>query len=466
MTPQQWERVRALFHEAVEQPVDQRGRFVREASEDDPLVIREVESLLRAHSDADEFLDDAALAALALPHSITTTRLPQGTRLGSFEILALLGAGGMGEVYRARDTRLDRAVAIKVLSTHLSGHTDAHERFEREARSISRLNHPHICTLYDVGSASVGDEDLQFLVMELLEGQTLAARLSNGPLPLHQAVEFAIDMADALAAADAQGVVHRDLKPANIMLTKAGVKLLDFGVAQLCPVGGALRQAALPTDVAVPDDSNFGTLPYMAPEQLQGAEADARTDLFAFGAVLYEMVAGTRAFVAESPAALRTAILHDNPVPLSRRQPLVPPALARLVVTCLAKDPAERWQHPRDVALALKEIDQALATAHSQLPALLRVFAGLATSWPVHLAWGVVAAALAVMLWLHEPAAEPAPPPNKRPVLVLMDSPGRVYRHSDVGGGWYQCRRYQRRAARSSGRDLQGEHEFDVASRR
>ena len=264
--------------------------------------------------------------------------------------------------------------------------------------------------------------------MELLEGQTLTARLSQGPLPLQQAVKLGIDIAGALAAADAHGVVHRDLKPANIMLTKSGVKLLDFGVAQLRPPGSSGRQADLSRETAAGIDSNFGTPPYMAPEQLQGAEADARTDLFAFGAVLYEMIAGVRPFDGESPATLRTAILEHDPVPLAARQPLTPPSLGRLVATCLAKDPSERWQHARDVTLALKEIEEGIATGRSAQPSFVRAVPNPATSWRVHLAWAVFAALLAGALWLREPAADSPLPPNPRPVIVLMDSPGRVYR--------------------------------------
>jgi serine/threonine protein kinase len=419
--------VGVLFHTALERPAEQRLQFLREQTDDDPLVIREVESLLSAHADAGEFLDDAGLTAVRLCDAIGTLRLPPGTRVGAFEIVEPLGAGGMGEVYRARDTRLDRAVAIKVLSTRVAADSSAHERFERQARSISRLNHPHICTLYDVGTACVEGEDVEFLVMELLEGETLAARLSQGPLPLGHAVKVALDIADALAAADAHGVVHRDLKPANIMLTKSAVKLLDFGVAHLRLEGRSGRRGRSHDADAV-DDAHFGTLPYMAPEQLRGAEADARADLFAFGAVLYEMIAGTRAFDGDSPAALRTAILETDPVPLIVRQPLTPPSLSRLVATCLARDPDERWQHARDVTLALKEINAAISAPHSDWSPLLQTPATPPTSsWRVHLAWAVVVAMLGVALLFRQPAARLAPPPNRQPVVVLMNSPGRAY---------------------------------------
>ena len=221
--------------------------------------------------------------------------LQPGTTLGPYEILSPIGAGGMGEVYKARDTRLDRTVAIKVLPEHVAADPDLKQRFEREAKTISSLNHPHICTLHDIGS----QDGVDFLVMEYLEGDTLAQRLEKGALPLDQALKIAIEIADALDKAHRQGITHRDLKPANIMLTKAGAKLLDFGLAKLKPAeqaGGVLT--ALPTQDAplTQQGAILGTFQYMAPEQLEGQEADARTDIFAFGAVVYEMVTGKRAF--------------------------------------------------------------------------------------------------------------------------------------------------------------------------
>ena len=263
--------------------------------------------------------------------------------------------------------------------------------------------------------------------MELLEGQTLTARLSQGPLPLQQAVNLAIDIADALAAADAQGVVHRDLKPANIMLTKSGVKLLDFGVAQLRPPGSSGRQAALSRETAAGSDSNFGTPPYMAPEQLQGAEADARTDLFAFGAVLYEMIAGVRPFDGESPATLRTAILEHDPVPLAARQPLTPPSLGRLVATCLAKDPSERWQHARDVTLALKEIEEGIATGRSEQPSFVRCGPGPCDQLARPSRVGRVRRPARRRSVAARAGCRFAAAPEPTACDRLMDSPGRVY---------------------------------------
>jgi serine/threonine-protein kinase len=286
--------------------------------------------------------------------------LAAGVRLGPYEVLGLIGAGGMGEVYRARDTRLDRTVALKVLPPAFASDPTLRARFEREARAISALEHPHICTLHDVGEES----GQAFLVMEHLSGETLAERLKKGPLPLPQALEVAIQIAEALAAAHRHGIVHRDLKPGNVMLTKTGVKLLDFGLARLAthdqqPVVADLT--ATPTESAplTGRGTILGTMPYMAPEQLEGHPADARTDLWALGVILYEMVTGRRAFEGRSSASLVAAILEREPSPLATLQPLAPPALERLVKRCLAKSPDDRWDTAHDLADELRWIAQA-----------------------------------------------------------------------------------------------------------
>jgi serine/threonine protein kinase len=339
-----WEQLKALFHEALELPVAARAAFLRQRTTDD-RTIREVESLLAAHPHAEGFLSTPAAAA---DDEDASPRLVCGTRLGPFEILELIGAGGMGEVYRARDTRLDRTVALKVIARDLVNHREGRERFEREARAVSQLAHPRVCTLHDVGTTAVGGVDLRFLVMELVEGETLAARLSRGAIPLDSAIATGLETLEALVAAHAAGIVHRDLKPANIMLTKTGVKLLDFGLARLRP--SALDPFPdMQSDPLTLEGAIVGTVPYMAPEQLQGKDADVRSDLFAFGAVFYEMLTGVRAFDADSQAALIAAILEHEPAPLTTRQPLAPPALGRLVTTCLAKDPDDRWPRARDV---------------------------------------------------------------------------------------------------------------------
>ena len=278
----------------------------------------------------------------------------------------------MGEVYRARDTRLDRTVAIKVLPSELSDNTHLRLRFEQEAKAISALNHPHICALYDVGK----QDGTEFLVMEYLEGETLAQRLGRGPLPLNQVLRYAIQIAEALEKAHRQHIVHRDLKPSNIMLTRSGAKLLDFGLAKLRqteggPLGGL---SVIPTaqQPLTAQGTILGTIQYMAPEQLEGTEADARTDIFGFGAVLYEMATGRKAFEGKSKTSLIAAIVSGEPAPMSQLQPLTPPALERLVRVCLAKDPDDRWQTAHDVLLELRWIEEpgSLSGARSPVVAL------------------------------------------------------------------------------------------------
>ena len=277
-----------------------------------------------------------------------------GTTLGPYQIDAPLGAGGMGEVYKATDTRLDRTVAIKVLPEHVASDPDLKQRFEREARTVAALNHPHICTLHDIGS----QDGIDFLVMEYLDGQTAAQRLEKGALPLDQALQIVIDMADALDKAHRQGIVHRDLKPANIMLTKAGAKLLDFGLAKLKPPEQAGGLSALPTQPAdlTQQGAILGTFQYMAPEQLEGQEADARTDIFAFGTVVYEMVTGRKAFEGKSQASLISAIMTAKPPPVSQLQHLSPLALDSIIETCLVRDPDARWQSIGDVGRQLRMV--------------------------------------------------------------------------------------------------------------
>ena len=290
--------------------------------------------------------------------------LPAGTKLGPYEIISLLGAGGMGEVYRAKDTRLDRTVAVKVLPSHLSSDPELKQRMEREARAISALQHANICTLHDVGA----QDGIGFLVMEYLEGQTLAARLEKGPLPLDQVLKIGIEVAQGLHQAHRQGIIHRDLKPANIMLTRAGAKLMDFGLAKpqvtmasrnvgpLTSSTPAVTLATLtaPSSPLTQQGNIVGTYQYVAPEVLQGADADARSDLFSFGCVLYEMVTGRRAFEGKSQLSVLTAILEKEPEPISVTRPFTPPLLDRVTRACLAKDPAERIQTAHDVALNLQ----------------------------------------------------------------------------------------------------------------
>jgi Tol biopolymer transport system component/predicted Ser/Thr protein kinase len=281
--------------------------------------------------------------------------LVSGTKLGPYEIRSPLGAGGMGEVYCAHDARLDREVALKVLPAHLSSDVSLKQRLEREAKAVSKLSHPHICTLYDIGR----QDGVDFLVMEYLEGETLEQRLLKGPLPLEQALRYAAELADALAKAHKLGVTHRDLKPANVMITKNGAKLMDFGLAKQAgpaPLAAALTEMTMEQSKLTGEGTIVGTFQYMAPEQLEGKEADVRTDIFAFGELLHEMVTGRPAFSAKSRASLIAAILTTDPPPISQLQPLTPPALERIVKKCLAKDPDERWQNASDLRTELKWI--------------------------------------------------------------------------------------------------------------
>ncbi|HSE48689.1 MAG TPA: protein kinase [Terriglobales bacterium] len=304
--------------------------------------------------------------------------LAPGSKLGPYEIVAPLGAGGMGEVYRAKDTRLNREVAVKILSTTGGFSSDLKQRFEREAKAISALNHPHICTLHDIGN----HEGTDFLVMELLEGQTLADRLERGPLPLEQSLTIGEQIADALERAHRKGIVHRDLKPGNIVLTKSGAKLLDFGLAKPVAHHMAATMEATRSQPITAEGAIVGTYQYMAPEQIEGKEADARTDIFALGAVLYEMATGKKAFEGKSQISVASAILERDPPPISAVQAVSPPELDRVVATCLAKDPERRWQSAQDVKLELGFV-RAAGSAPSSVPGGRRM-------WP----WAAVGAAL------------------------------------------------------------------------
>lgn len=335
-----------------------------------------------------------------------------GTRLGPYEIVGHLGAGGMGEVYKAKDTRLDRAVAIKVLPAHLADNPQLQQRFDREARALAGLTHAHICTLHDVG-----DQDgVRFLVMEHLQGQTLAERLSKGPLPLDEVISAGIEIAGALDAAHRCGVVHRDIKPANIMLTKSGLKLLDFGLARepariLSGMSGESAETATQLAPITAAGSILGTLNYMAPEQVKGHEADASTDIFALGTVLYEMATGERPFQGDSQAELIASILTSEPRSMGDLRPGIPPALGRAIDRCLTKDPDERWQSARDLMLELKWIAQS-GGAEKVEPHDERKD----SRWPLRIAWGIVIL-LAVVLAL---VANRASRPGKKPRQVRL----------------------------------------------
>jgi hypothetical protein len=326
--------------------------------------------------------------------------LPWGAQVGPYEILAPLGAGGMGEVYEARDTRLDRSVAIKILTGSPSAGRTQLERFQREARAIARLSHPHICTLYDVGE----QDGVAFLVMELLEGETLENRLERGPIPLDRALVIAVQIAEALGALHTRGIVHRDLKPSNVMLTASGVKLLDFGLAKLR--GAEYEDSAQqPTENLrlTEQGAVLGTLPYMAPEQIEGHEVDSRTDIFSFGVVLYEMIAGRRPFAGDTRASLMAAIVGAEPPSLSAIQPVTPRSLEHLIGRCLAKDVELRWQTALDLAIELRWIAEAGPDTSAAVPLPAR------RSWRAVLVGGLVVALLAVATFVGITALVPRP---------------------------------------------------------
>jgi len=354
-----WDRVKGLFQEALERPAAARAEWLRERCGGDCELLAEIEALLAAHDEADAFAELPAAAPL---------RLHPGDRLGVYEIEALLGAGGMGEVYKGRDTRLHRLVAIKILPPHLAVDPDRYERFQREARAVARLDHPHIGALYDLGTHASPEstQEVPYLVMQHLDGDTLAARVASGPLPIDQAVRIAIDIAEALDHAHRRGLIHRDVKPANIMLTKNGAILLDFGIAKWRPLGAVLAGSASGVRPTLPDTITeqgviAGTLSYAAPEQLDGKAIDARADLFALGVVLYEMLTGRKPFDGDSPARVMAAVLHATPSVAGLR-PDTPAALDRVVTACLAKDPDARWQSAGDLARQLRWILDAGAT--------------------------------------------------------------------------------------------------------
>ena len=346
--------------------------------------------------------------------------IASGKRLGPYEILCAIGAGGMGEVYRAKDTRLDRIVAIKVLPAHLADDPERRERFEREARTIASLNHPHICVLHDIGC----QDGIDFLVMEYLEGETLAQRLLKGPLPLDQVLQFAIEISDALDKAHRKGVTHRDLKPGNIMLTKSGTKLLDFGLAKLkqetAPANISLSKLPTAKDNLTAQGTILGTLQYMAPEQVEGGEVDARTDIFAFGVVVYEMATGKKAFQGKSQASVIGAILKDYPPPMSSLQPMTPLALDRVVGRCLAKEQGERCQSAKDLTDELKWIAESgsqvtlAPTASAKGIRTLGRRALLLTLLSALLSGGLVTG---LAIWNLKPS--PPPRPVSRTVITL-----------------------------------------------
>ena len=359
MTPERWHRIEEIYHSALEVEESRRKAFLEETCAGDEVLRHEVENLLGSEPSAERFIEEPALevAAKMIAHEKPESLI--GQPLGSYQILSLLGAGGMGVVYKARDTRLNRTVAIKVLPADRVSDPERKRRFVQEARAASALNHPNIITLYDIGSES----GIDFIVMEYVAGKTLDQRIPRKRMPTSEALKLAIQMADALAKAHSAGIIHRDLKPTNVMVTDDGlVKVLDFGLAKLTEL--VATEGTTRTQLSETEEGMIvGTLSYMSPEQAEGKKVDARSDIFSFGAVLYEMVTGMRAFVGDSNLALLTAIMREEPKPISQIVQGIPHDLEKIINRCLRKDPQKRLQVIGDARIEIEECLSSLAGA-------------------------------------------------------------------------------------------------------
>ena len=395
--------------------------------------------------------------------------LTPGTRLGPYEVVDAIGAGGMGEVYRARDTRLNRIVAIKVLPSGFATDPAARERFDREARAISQLDHPHICALHDVGE----DNGTAFLVMPYLEGETLAARLQRGALPLEQALKIAAEIADALDKAHRRGIVHRDLKPGNIFLVRGGgsavppaAKLLDFGLAKASSPNSGLSMATptmTPTvQPLTAEGSILGTFQYMAPEQLEGKEADARADIWAFGCVLYEMLAGRPAFGGKSQASLITAIMSAEPAPISVAHPRMPKLVEHLLKRCLSKDPDDRWQSAHDILLELEWIREARPGSDGTTAVISPT--KTPARWAIAAATFLLGVSMAgVVAWMARPAPAAAPQILR---LAIALEPGAELLYSGRAIGISGDGRHVAYLSRASGSRVVNHRSLDTGENR
>ena len=434
LSPSRWQQIAAIYERAIDQDGNGRDAFLAHACAGDEALRRDVESLLE--QDAEPAIVDRSVcdAAASL---FDDDDLTPGTALGPYRIDGPLGTGGMARVYRATDTRLNRPVALKVLPPGLAQEPQMRARFAREARAIAAFAHPHICTLHDVGH----QDGIDFLVMECLEGQTLAARLTAGPLPLEEAVTRAIEIASALEHAHAHDIVHRDLKPANIMLTAAGAKLLDFGISKsLLVIGESSTAAALGAAEGdgdqgpdthgedrrdlTRDGTVVGTLRYMAPEQLKGQAPGARSDLFSFGAVLFEMLTGNRAFSGTTPAEVRQSVLEREPPAICSRGPAIWRRLDEIVQRCLAKDPGERWQSATDLSHALKDVADSMSGSRSWA-ALNAAIQSLGPAWLVTVG---LAVAVGTTMWFTTgrgpgSVAEMAPGLIQSIAVLPLDNP-------------------------------------------
>jgi serine/threonine protein kinase len=430
MTPERWAEIERLYHAALEQDAEQRPAFLNDACAGDDDLRREVESLLHYRNEGGDFIEIPAAAGLTAQLSAVASAVRRlheppvpgrfvGRSFGPYQVTTLIAAGGMGEVYQAVDRRLERTVAIKILPEHLAADPERRERFGREAKIVSALSHPHICALYDVGV----ENGVPYLVMEYVDGETLESRIQRGPLPWPEALDHLRQTTDAIDKAHRRGIVHRDLKPANVMLTRAGVKLLDFGLAawaspdeRSAVTGLALDGAARLTG----EGRIMGTAHYLSPEQLQGKPPDCRSDIFAFGVIAYEMLTGRRTFDGDSQAALISAILKDEPPPITEFVPDVPDALARTLARCLSKNPEDRWQTANDLSFQLQSpivvSDRPGPTATASV-----------SRWRERAAWTaavLTCLAVAAFMWTRVPSTAAGRPDNRPSVRFSLVPPG------------------------------------------
>jgi eukaryotic-like serine/threonine-protein kinase len=416
MTPERWQQIEKIYHSALELAESQRATLLEETCAGDEALRREVESLLRLDSRGNRFIEEPAL-------EVATKMIAQqpqsliGQQIGSYQMVSLLGAGGMGVVYQARDTRLRRPVAIKVLPADKVTDPERKRRFIQEARAASALNHPNIIAIYDIGTESGVD----FIVMEYVVGKTLDQLIGRKGMGLSEALKLAVQMADALAKAHSAGIVHRDLKPTNVMVTEDGlVKVLDFGLAKLTELSGSADAATLTLEHRTEEGTIVGTVSYMSPEQAEGKRVDVRSDIFSFGSVLYEMVTGQKAFQGDTKMSTLAAIMNQEPKPVSQLVPGIPHDLEKIVQRCLRKDRERRWQNMSDLKVALQELKE-----ESDSGKLVAAPATRRTG-PWRLIWIVaplaLLAAVAVAVWFNRSNSEAPEEPITS--LPLTSYPG------------------------------------------
>lgn len=443
MTPERYQRIGQLFDAALERAPEERAAFLKQAGEDDTELRLEVEKLLAHQVESNEFLSRPALDVAAALLAQNQTPSVIGRQLSHYQIRSRLGAGGMGEVYLARDTRLDRAVALKVLPASFASDPDRLRRFGIEAKVTGALNHPNILTVHDIGTASAELGGAPYIVTELLEGEELRAQLTNGAVPVRKAIDYAQQIAAGLAAAHEKGVVHRDLKPENLFVTKDGrVKILDFGLAKLKPLRNTPIGSEVETQKQITNPGTvMGTAAYMSPEQVRGEEVDHRSDLFSFGLILFEMLSGRRAFQRETMAETMTAILKDDLPELSETNAQISPQLEKIVRRCLEKQPERRFQTASDLGFALETLStlsgprlerSASSPALAERTVRSRLFGNVWLAWAVAVVFLVAATtALAILSFRQTPTEFPAfrlaivPPGKIAPDTLALSPDGR-----------------------------------------